>query len=135
MLKRCSGVVPGRGMKPGDTGLTRIWKATGYTWTGLRAVWRMEAAFRQEAMLLLFMILAAPWVGRSLPEQVMLIATGIMVLVVELLNSAIEAAVDRIGHDVHDLSGIAKDMGSAAVFLSLCVAGLVWFAVVVDRLF
>lgn len=122
-------------MKPGDTGLTRIWKATGYTWTGLRAVWRMEAAFRQEAMLLLFMILAAPWVGRSLPEQVMLIATGIMVLVVELLNSAIEAAVDRIGHDVHDLSGIAKDMGSAAVFLSLCVAGLVWFAVVVDRLF
>lgn len=121
-------------MKPGDTGLTRIWKATGYTWAGLKAVWRLEAAFRQEAMLLLFMVLAAPWVGRTLPEQVMLMATGVMVLVVELLNSAIEAAVDRIGQDAHDLSGMAKDMGSAAVFLSLCVAGLVWLAVVADRL-
>ncbi len=121
-------------MKPRDTGLTRIWKATGYTWAGIKAAWRQEAAFRQETALLAFMALAAPWAGRTIPEQAMLIAVGIAVLVVELLNSAIEAAIDRISHDAHDLSGIAKDMGSAAVFLSLCMAGLVWLAVILDRL-
>jgi len=121
-------------MKPGDTGLTRIWKATGYTWAGLKAAWRHEAAFRQEASLLVVMTFAAPWVGRTIPEQALLIGVGVLVLIVELLNSAVEAAIDRIGHDAHDLSGIAKDMGSAAVFLSLCLAGLAWLAVVLDRL-
>lgn len=132
MLSRRVGT-SGDGMKPGDTGIARIVKATGYTWAGLMAAWRQEAAFRQETMLLLTMIFAAPWIGRTIPEQAMLIGVGIMVLVVELLNSAIEAAIDRIGHDAHDLSAIAKDMGSAAVFLSLCVAGLVWLAVLADR--
>jgi diacylglycerol kinase (ATP) len=121
-------------MKPGDTGLVRIVKATGYTWAGLRAAWRQEAAFRQEVMLLALMVPAAAWVGRTLLEKALLIGVGLLVLVVELLNSAIEAAIDRIGHDAHDLSGIAKDMGSAAVFVSLCIVVLTWLAVIADRL-
>ena len=119
-------------MKPGDTGLSRILKATGYTWEGLKAAWRQEAAFRQEVGLLIVMIPAAFWIGRTTLEIAFLIASGLFVLVVELLNSAIEAAIDRIGNDAHDLSGIAKDMGSAAVFISLVMAGLIWGGVVFD---
>ena len=122
-------------MKPGDTGLTRIRKATGYSLAGLRAAWRHESAFRQEIGLLLVMVPAALWLGRDLGESALLIAAGLLVLVVELLNSAIEAAIDRIGHDDHRLSAQAKDLGSAAVFVSLCLAGLVWTAVLADRFF
>lgn len=121
-------------MKPGDTGLTRIWRATGYTWAGLKAAWRQEAAFRQEVGLLVVMTPAAFWVGRTLLEQALLIAVGLLVLAVELLNLAIEAAIDRIGHDDHDLSGIAKDMGSAAVFTSLTIVVIVWGAVILDQI-
>ena len=121
-------------MKPGDTGLTRIWRATGYTWAGLKAAWRQEAAFRQEVGLLAVMTPAAFWVGRTLLEQALLIAVGLLVLAFELLNSAIEAAIDRIGHDDHDLSGIAKDMGSAAVFTSLTIVVIVWGAVTLDQI-
>ncbi len=120
-------------MKPGDKGLVRIWKATGYTWAGLKAAWRQEAAFRQEVALVAFLSPAALWLGRSPTEQAMLIAVALLVLVVELLNSAIEAAVDRIGHDAHDLSGIAKDMGSAAVFVSLSIVAIVWGGVILDQ--
>jgi diacylglycerol kinase (ATP) len=120
-------------VKPGDTGLTRIWKATGYSVAGLRAAWRHESAFRQETVLVVLMVPLALWLGQSVSERMFLIATGLMVLVVELLNSAVEAAVDRIGHDPHNLSGQAKDLGSAAVFVSLVTAGLVWTAVTVDR--
>lgn len=120
-------------MKPGDKGLARIWRATGYTWAGLKAAWRHEAAFRQEVALVAFLTPAAIWLGRSPVEQALLIGVALMVLVVELLNSAIEAAIDRIGHDAHDLSGIAKDMGSAAVFVSLCIVALVWCAVILDQ--
>ena len=80
-------------MKPGDTGLVRIVKATGYTWAGLKAAWRQEAAFRQEVLLLALMVPAAAWVGRTLLEKALLIGVGLLVLVVELLNSAIEAAI------------------------------------------
>lgn len=121
-------------MKPGDTGLTRIWRATGYTWAGLKAAWRQEAAFRQEVGLLVVMTPVAFWVGRTLLEQALLIAVGLLVLAVELLNLAIEAAIDRIGHDDHDLSGIAKDMGSAAVFTSLTIVVIVWGAVILDQI-
>jgi diacylglycerol kinase (ATP) len=120
-------------MKPGDTGLTRIRKATAYSIAGLRAAWRHESAFRQETALLLAMLPAAAWLGRDVAESALLIGVGLLVLVVELLNSAVEAAVDRIGHDDHCLSGRAKDLGSAAVFVCLCLAGLVWLAVALDR--
>ena len=120
-------------MKPGNTGLLRIWKATGYTWAGLKAAWRQEAAFRQEVTLVAILTPAALWLGRSPVEQALLIAVGLLVLVVALLNSAVDAAIDRISHDAHDLSGIAKDMGSAAVFISLVIVALVWGAVIVDQ--
>ena len=84
-------------MKPGDTGLTRIRKATGYSMAGLRAAWQHESAFRQETALLLVMIPLALWLGETVAERAMLIATGLFVLVVELLNSAVEAAVEARG--------------------------------------
>jgi diacylglycerol kinase (ATP) len=120
-------------MKPGDTGLTRIRKATGYSMAGLRAAWQHESAFRQETALLLVMIPLALWLGETVAERAMLIATGLFVLVVELLNSAVEAAVDRIGRDPHNLSGRAKDLGSAAVFVSLVTIGLIWLGVAAGR--
>ena len=120
-------------MKPGDTGLTRIRKATGYSMAGLRAAWQHESAFRQETALLLVMIPLALWLGETIAERAMLIATGLFVLVVELLNSAVEAAVDRIGRDPHNLSGRAKDLGSAAVFVSLVTVGLIWLGVAAGR--
>ena len=112
--------------KPGATGLTRILNATRYSWQGLRAALRHEAAFRQELLLALVFIPAAFWVGETAVELALLIGSLLLVLIVELLNSAIEAVVDRIGSDSHDLSGRAKDLGSAAVMLSLLLAGVVW---------
>ena len=108
------------------TGLRRLVLAGGYSLQGLRAAWRQEAAFRQEVVISLFLIPLALVLDFSLLERLLLIAVVILVLVVELLNSAIEAAIDRIGPERHQLSGQAKDLGSAAVFLSLLVAGVVW---------
>ena len=113
-------------MKPGDTGLVRILKATGYSMAGFRAAWTHESAFRQETILLIVMVPLAAWLGRTAPERAMLIATGLLILVVELLNSAVEAVVDRVGTDPHRLSGLAKDLGSAAVLLSLAAVWLTW---------
>jgi diacylglycerol kinase (ATP) len=100
---------------------------------GLRAAWRSEEAFRQELVLALALAPAAMWLGRTMTERVLLLAAAMLVLVVELLNSAIESVVDRIGHDLHELSGQAKDMGSAAVLLSLVIALATWCAVAWDR--
>ena len=112
--------------KPGYTGLTRIIKATGYSWQGLRAAWQNESAFRQEVTLCLMMLPLAFVVGQTMMEAALLIALLGVVLITELLNSAVEAAVDRVGHEHHDLAGRAKDMGSAAVFISLVLAGIIW---------
>lgn len=112
--------------KPGYTGVHRIVHATRYSAQGFAHAFRHEAAFRQELAVTLVLVPAAFWLGRSGIEQVLLIGSCILMLVVELLNSAIEAVVDRIGKEHHDLSGRAKDMGSAAVFLSLVMLGLVW---------
>ncbi len=120
-------------MKPGDTGLTRIRKATLYSMAGLRAAWQHESAFRQETALFVVMVPLALWLGETMTERAMLIATGLLILVVELLNSAVEAAVDRIGADPHNLSGRAKDLGSAAVFVSLVATGLIWAGVAAER--
>jgi len=112
--------------KPGATGLTRIRNATRYSWQGLRSAFRHESAFRQELLLAGVLIPAAFRVGSTAVELALLIGSVLLVLVVELLNSAIEAVVDRIGSEFHDLSGRAKDLGSAAVMLSLLLAGVVW---------
>jgi diacylglycerol kinase (ATP) len=114
-------------------GLKRIWNATGYSIKGIRAGWKNEAAFRQELLLCLVMIPLAFWVGASAVERVLLITTCLLVLVTELLNSAVEAAIDRIGEDMHSLSGRAKDMGSAAVFISLWTAGVTWVLIGYER--
>jgi diacylglycerol kinase (ATP) len=112
--------------KPGDTGLTRIIKATGYSLAGLKATFVNEAAFRQELALCLVMIPAGLWLGETGVERALLVASLLLVLVVELLNSAVEAVVDRFGHENHELSGRAKDIGSAAVFVSLANVLVVW---------
>lgn len=114
--------------KPGNTGIRRIFRATKFSAQGLAHAIRNEAAFRQELMLTVLLVPAAWWLGETIIERALLIGVCLLVLVVELLNSAIEAAIDRHGDEYHDLSGQAKDMGSAAVFISLLLVALVWGA-------
>jgi diacylglycerol kinase (ATP) len=111
----------------GRTGFKRVWHATGYSMAGLRAGWE-EPAFRLEASLSFVMVPLAFWVGRTWVEVALLAGSVLLVMVVELLNTGIEAAIDRISLDRHELSKRAKDMGSAAVFLSLLLAGGIWAA-------
>ena len=112
--------------KPGATGVTRIINAAGYSMKGLRSAWINEAAFRQELMLILLLMPLAFWIGDSLNQILLLIIISWLVVIVEVLNSAIEAVVDRIGSEHHELSGRAKDLGSAAVFIALALNALVW---------
>ena len=109
------------------TGLNRMAHAFGYSIAGLRAGWG-ETAFRQEALAAMVMIPAAFWLGRSWVETALLAASVVLVMVVELLNTGIETAIDRIGPEWHDLSKRAKDMGSAAVLLSLVLCAGIWAA-------
>lgn len=112
--------------KPGNTGLRRIVNATFFSLAGLRAAWRHESAFRQEVALCVVLIPAGVWLGQTAVERSLLIGSCLLVLIVELLNSGIEAVVDRVGAEHHQLSGQAKDLGSAAVFLSLLLVLLIW---------
>lgn len=116
--------------KPGATGVTRIINATGYSMKGLKSAWNNEAAFRQELVLVLALMPLAGWLGDSLNEILLLICISWLVVIVEVLNSAIEAVVDRIGSEHHELSGRAKDLGSAAVFIALALNALVWGALI-----
>ncbi|MCU7836917.1 MAG: diacylglycerol kinase [gamma proteobacterium symbiont of Taylorina sp.] len=116
-------------MKPGKTGFTRIIAATGYSWQGLRAAYQHEAAFRQELFLAVLLVPLAFWVGENGLESSVLIGSLFIVLIAEILNSAIEAVVDRFGHEHHELSGRAKDMGSAAVFLALLNVAISWLLI------
>ncbi len=109
------------------TGVSRLWHATGYSLDGLRAGWG-ETAFRQEALAALVLLPAAFWLGQGWVECALLGGSVIAVLVVELLNTGIETAIDRVGPEWHDLSRRAKDIGSAAVLLSLLVCGGIWMA-------
>lgn len=113
-----------------NTGLRRIILATVYSWQGLCAAYREEAAFRQEFWAAVVMIPLVFWLDVSAVERILLIGSVLLVLVVELLNSAIEALVDRVGTDHHELSGRAKDMGSAAVALALLITLLTWGIVI-----
>jgi diacylglycerol kinase (ATP) len=116
-------------------GIARLWHATRYSIAGIRSAWRNEAAFRQEVVLALVMVPAAFWLGSSTVERLMLIGSCLIVLITELLNSAVEAAIDRISDDSHSLSRRAKDMGSAAVFISLWLAGITWTLIAYERFF
>lgn len=108
------------------TGLTRIIKAAGYSYKGLSAAWQHEAAFRQELVVTLLAIILAVWLDVGAIARILLIGSVALVMIVEILNSAIEAVVDRIGSEHHELSGRAKDMGSAAVSLAIVMALFVW---------
>jgi diacylglycerol kinase (ATP) len=114
------------------SGLNRILHATGYSIQGLKAGWN-ETAFRQEALLAFLMVPAAFWLGRSWLEVAFLIATVVLVMITELLNTGIEVAIDRIGPEWHALSKKAKDLGSAAVLLSLLLCGGSWVSLTLIR--
>ena len=115
--------------KPGQTGIARIISALGYSWKGLKACWHSEAAFRQEVALAVVLIPLGLYLGKGGVEKILLVGVCLLVMIVEVLNTAVEAVVDRIGHEHHELSGLAKDLGSAAVFLSLMLLGLTWLLV------
>jgi diacylglycerol kinase (ATP) len=121
------------GNKPGRTGLDRLWHATGYSLAGMQAAWRHEAAFRQEVVGCAVLVPLGLWLGDTGVERALLVATVLLVPLVELVNSALEAAVDRHGPERHPLAGRAKDAGSAAVLLALVVAGATWLLVLVGR--
>lgn len=123
---------PPESIKPKNTGVTRIVKAAGYSLQGIKAALQNEAAFRQEVLLALIFIPLAFFVANGPVERIMLIGLTLLVLIVELLNSAIEALVDRVGTEHHELSGRAKDMGSAAVLLSLLVWGYAWLDIAIN---
>lgn len=116
------------------TGLHRVWHATRYSLHGLRAAWS-ESAFRQEAMAALVLVPLAFWLGRSWVEVALLAGAAVLLMVVELLNSAIEAAIDRVGPEWHALSKRAKDLGSAAVLLTVLLCASVWCAAIYQRFF
>lgn len=118
-------------MKPGKTGIARVIAAGGYSWQGLTAAYRHEAAFRQELFLSIILLPLAIWLGETGLESGIMIACLFIVLIAEILNSAIEAVVDRLGSEQHELSGRAKDMGSAAVFLALANVAVVWSLILI----
>lgn len=120
--------------KPGKTGLSRIVDAFGYSMRGFAAAWRFEAAFRQEVYLALVLIPLAFWLGEGMLERLFLIASVFWVLMAEMANSAVEAAIDRTGDEIHVLAGRAKDMGSALVLLSLVLLAIIWGAFLWERL-
>ena len=114
------------------SGLNRIWHATGYSIAGLRAGWN-EKAFRQEALAAVVLVPLSFWLGHGWVEVALLAGSVVIVMIVELLNTGIETAIDRIGPEWHDLSKRAKDMGSAAVLLSLLLCIGIWSAAILQR--
>ena len=119
--------------KPGATGLTRIINAFGYSMKGITSAIKHESAFRQEAFLFVIMLPLAFFLGRTYIEYILLIGCLFLVLIVELLNSAVEAVVDHVSPEFAELAGRAKDMGSASVFIALANVFLVWGFIIFDR--
>ncbi len=112
----------------GRTGFDRVLRATGHSLNGLKLAYSGESAFRQETWLAMIMLPASFWLGRNWLETAALAASVCLVLIVELLNSSVEAVVDRVSFELHDLSKRAKDVASAAVFMSLLLCAGVWLA-------
>jgi diacylglycerol kinase (ATP) len=128
---------PPEALSPADrqklrSGLNRVWHAAGFSLAGLRAGWN-ETAFRQEVLAALFLVPLAFWLGTGWVETALLAGSILIVMITELLNTAIEAVVDRVGPEWHDLSKRAKDMGSAAVLLSLVLCSGIWLAALYQR--
>ena len=124
---------PEPGKPPPKALLPHVWRAFGFARQGLAATWRTERAFRIEALCCVALSPVALWLGRDSGERSLLIASCLLVLICELLNSALENLADRIGAERHPLSGRAKDQGAAALLLSLALAGLCWGMVIWDR--
>lgn len=120
-------------IRPKPRGALRMWLAFGASTRGLGGAFREEAAFRQELAFALLVIPLGLWLGHTGIERALLIAPMLLILIVELVNSAIEATVDRIGLERHTLAGLAKDIGSAAVFMSFVLLGSVWLLVLLGR--
>ena len=117
-----------------DTIIAHILKALIWSMAGIKAAWKNEQAFRWEAAIVLLMMPVGLWLGSTAVERALLIASSMSILIAELLNSAVEAVVDRIGPERHELSKRAKDMGSAAAFISMISAIVVWGLIAVERL-
>lgn len=125
---------PGIGYKPEPTGtVSRLIRALGFSLNGLKAAWRSEWAFRADVVLCAALAPLAMWMGGNGVERALLIGSLALVIMAELINSGIEAVVDRIGPDRHELSKKAKDVGSAVVFVALLNAGVVWFFVLASE--
>lgn len=116
-------------MKPGRTGIMRLIDAAGHSFRGIRACWINETAFRQDVILCVVLFVTSFFLANSAEQWLLLVIPLILILIVELLNSAVENTVDRIGEERHLLSGRAKDMGSAAVLLCHVVIGLSWITI------
>lgn len=119
--------------KQSKRGLRRLVDATAYSAAGLSTAWRGEEAFRQEVFVAIILVPLGLWLGENAVERLLLVGSWLVVMIVEILNTAIEATVDRISEDHHPLSGQAKDLGSAAVSLSLLLAALAWGTVAWQR--
>ena len=118
-----------------ERGLRRIINAFIYSFAGYKAAWKNEEAFRQECIVAIFVIPAGFWLGRTMTQRALLIGVYLIIPLIELLNASIEAIVDRMGPEPHLLSGRAKDLGSAAVLLSICMAIIVWVLIAYERFF
>jgi diacylglycerol kinase (ATP) len=110
----------------GKTGLTRLWNALGYSRDGIKAAWKNEAAFREEILLAAIAIPLAFFLGQTGVDRAILVGSILLILIVEILNSSIEAIVDKASPETHELAKRAKDMGSAAVLFSLINAAIIW---------
>jgi diacylglycerol kinase (ATP) len=119
--------------KRSRTGLARLVDASRYSMLGLASAWRNETAFRQELVVIVILLPVALWLGTTAAQRALLVLSTLMILIVELINSAIEATVDRIGKEEHPLSGQAKNLGSAAVLLALIAGLAVWGFVAWER--
>lgn len=119
-------------MKPENKAdLQRIIRAAGYSMKGLKSAYTNEPAFRQEIWCSIVLIPLAFWLGNDVIEKILLLGTVFLVLIIELLNSAIESVVDKIGSDFHELSGRAKDIGSAAVFMVMVLLAITWLLIII----
>lgn len=116
-----------------NTGVTRVIKAAFYSYKGITHAFKHEAAFRQEAVAAMVLVPIAFWLDVTPMERILLVVAVLLVLIVELLNTGIEAVVDRVGLERHELAGVAKDAGSAAVFMALVLWAFVWASVLLTR--